>query len=257
LSLFSNPAFLNALASTVQSPMTNQAQQQPNQFAFTNPNVFAPSQHLSAAPMSAPTPFQQTRSGRISRPPAQPIPQYNLLQSVAAEADSPNFDNVLKTLSEGKHSAQPQRPSNGADYVDTLPRQKRRSRYDLEATGLAPYATATSQGHGQHDANAQWTGETLAGLGQASQGDRSLSQEYELSGEIADSPDGLPRWPLPPSGAGGRKAMSKEEITVRRRERNRVAGEWREASQAPKMRQSLSSPADRSERGKEAEAGLL
>lgn len=242
LSLFSNPAFLNALASTVQSPMNAQALPQPAPFVYTNDNDFAaPNQNISSAPLSAPTPFQQTRSGRISRPPAQPAPQYNLLQSIAAEADSPNFDNVLKTLSEGKHPAQPQSQSQsgGEGYGETLPRAKRRSRYDLEATGLAPYANVPSQAQNQHAASTQWTGETLAGLGQADHGDRSMSQEYDIAGEMADSPDGLPRWPLPPSGAGGRKAMSKEEITVRRRERNRVAGQWHH----PFVASNASSPA--------------
>lgn len=204
MSLFANPAFLNALAATMQSPMPDSTtQQQPSSFGYDS-SEFTSSQQQ---PLSAPTPFQQTRSGRISRPPAQPLPQYNLLQSVAAEADSPNFDYVLKTLSQAKE------PVHVQEAVAAKP--KRKSRYDLEATGLAAFANPPAT---QHETNGRhWSDQTLAGMG---------GEQYPISeDEAANSPDGLPRWPLPPSGAGGRKAMTREEISVRRRERNRVAGE--------------------------------
>lgn len=64
----------------------------------------------------------------------------------------------------------------------------------------------------QQDSN--WGAQTLA---DASADDGSLSPRQNA--------DGLPIWPLPPTGRGGRKQMPKDEMLARRRARNRLAGE--------------------------------
>ena len=102
-SLLTNPIFVQALANAASSsaPMQNQAAStsDPHGFAtqLQHGNTSSTSTLGAYGGAAPPTPYQQTRSGRISRPPV--APQYSLLQTLAAQFGTPNFDSLLKEVS--------------------------------------------------------------------------------------------------------------------------------------------------------------
>ena len=162
------------------------------------------------------TPFQQTRSGRISRPPLVP-PSYNLLQALASEADSPNFDALLHAVSGNGHPGDANSAGHGG----------------IQAQGSTEPHTSQSRAgfwHQNDATNGFEVANTLAEVEQtanAKRGNKRALSSVEGDEEGESSLTGasnLPAWPLPPMGPGGRKNMPKEELLARRRARNRVSG---------------------------------
>ena len=193
--------------------------------------------------MSAATPFQQTRSGRISRPPTQP--SYDFLQALTADGDSSTFESLLgmlsgtgsvmgsgsATMNTGHSGGQAQDPMNaGYGTLNTLGNSHSNTPIDLNGN-----INATNMAANAMSGTSNWTAQTLAdAAGQHSvQFDLSPMTEDEGNHGSNRNSSGtgvngrtvkLPEWPLPPQGPGSRLAMSAEEIAARRRARNRVSG---------------------------------
>ena len=239
--LFQNPIFIKALAASASTPPTRNngatlgsstapeistAGHNDDRALKTKlPNLFSALE--SGSGTNTHTPFQQTRSGRISRPPVNP-PQYSLLQALAAEADTPNFDSLLEAVSSGnKAKVSGSEPGVGAlgglggesavgprNGMGMIYKTKRDERADL--WGLA------KDGESGGDS---WTAQTLADAQNRATSKRHRPLELSTGdeGDGEDEERELPQWPLPPSGPGGRKGMPRDEMLARRRARNRVA----------------------------------
>ncbi|WWD16134.1 hypothetical protein CI109_100559 [Kwoniella shandongensis] len=221
----------------------------------------------SAIPSAAPdTPVQQTRSGRISRPPvhppSNPLQQFmyggggNLfgpnatggigsgitngggvgtsdsqlqaikeaLENVSAQADdtSTSYDALMQAVGGDPNSSNSSRFWRNADL------QSGSSWSGIDAQTLAQAAEASQRGLGH--------GLPLNGKASSSSRKRSASAMESTEDESVESPggkryrvsgdgEGLPAWPLPPTGKGGRKNMPRDELLARRRARNRVAAQ--------------------------------
>lgn len=154
--------------------------------------------------------FQQTRSGRIIRPPAQP-PSYGLLQALSAEIESGsgNIDALLKGLSNG--SVNNLNGSSGHNTNDPMIDPALTSFNNLNAVPSTSAAVDLGDG--------SWDNQTLANAVNQSVREESLTSDGGM--ELMENE--LPAWPLPPGGRGGRKNMPKDEMLARRRARNRVA----------------------------------
>ncbi|OCF36627.1 hypothetical protein I316_01879 [Kwoniella heveanensis BCC8398] len=206
----------------------------------------------SALPtMNQDTPVQQTRSGRISRPPVYPpvsqlqhllansssaIPSHtapvsgdtqiqaikDALENVSAsnQADSGHYDALMQAVAEDSSSSS--RFWRNNDLANA-------AWSGIEASTLAQAAEASQRvlGHGLPPTNGDVRG--------GSNGKRGASAMDSMDDESTDDLDGkrqrigdgevLPEWPLPPTGKGGRKNMPREELLARRRARNRVAAQ--------------------------------
>ncbi|OCF71626.1 hypothetical protein I204_07685 [Kwoniella mangroviensis CBS 8886] len=196
------------------------------------------------------TPAQQTRSGRISRPPQQQPSssssttiqndQQNQLQAIkdalenvssindpnqsaSTIADSANYDALFQAVNNNNtndSSTNSSRFWRNDGLLSGLPNWT-----GLEANTLAQAVASTDpsssssasvlEGNGTGDDSFESVG---AGSGKRYKGD-DLSK---LDGENGEH---LPEWPLPPTGKGGRKNMPREELLARRRARNRVAAQ--------------------------------
>ena len=232
--LFNNPIFVNALAISGQSAAAMLQSHVPAQPTHPYAALMAQNAGQPTLPASSSTTtYQQTRSGRISRPPV--APQYNLLQALSAEIDSGtgNFDALLKALSSGQTPGASTSAVNTAGPVADSPSSVRIDPA-LSSVGVYPHPSQPStpadnmlDNHGQYatprtPGENEWTThhthtQTLA--------DAAHEQSMSPSGDESIKGD-LPAWPLPPGGPGGRKNMPKDEMLARRRARNRVAGEW-------------------------------
>ncbi|KAK4686397.1 hypothetical protein P7C73_g3723, partial [Tremellales sp. Uapishka_1] len=159
---------------------------------FANPGLL----HLlggasQPAPLDPSTPMQQTRYGRISRPPLA--------------APNPNFLSDLETT----EAKRPPAPSTSSQQTYEALIQVERNWEDVLG-----------------DVGPNWGAQTLAQA--VDPRETSVSTGTDEEGpRIAIGKDGqpvaLPAWPLPPSGPNSRKNMPKEEMLARRRARNRVA----------------------------------
>ncbi|WVF71980.1 hypothetical protein IAT40_006791 [Kwoniella sp. CBS 6097] len=196
------------------------------------------------------TPVQQTRSGRISRPPVYPpvsqlqhlfanpssIPPHlapvsgdtqiqaikDALENVSASntGDSGNYDALMQAVAEDNNSSS--RFWRNSELGNP-------SWTGLEAGTLAQAAEASQRilGHGLPPPN----GDARSGQNgkRGASGMDSMDEESmdDFDGKRQKSGDGeiLPEWPLPPTGKGGRKNMPREELLARRRARNRVAAQ--------------------------------
>ncbi|OCF55877.1 hypothetical protein L486_06633 [Kwoniella mangroviensis CBS 10435] len=196
------------------------------------------------------TPAQQTRSGRISRPPQQQPSssssttiqndQQNQLQAIkdalenvssindpnqsaSTITDSANYDALFQAVNNNNtndSSSNSSRFWRNDGLLSGLPNWT-----GLEANTLAQAVASTDpsssssasvlEGNGTGDDSFESVG---AGSGKRYKGD-DLSK---LDGENGEH---LPEWPLPPTGKGGRKNMPREELLARRRARNRVAAQ--------------------------------
>ena len=139
------------------------------------------------------TPYQQTRSGRISRPPAQPIqPFFPPLFGMGDSAENGDLHEMMANGAfQNLHFAQNQ--VNG-------------------------YANAGNIDGGLESAWQNSVGGDVQGITPMSHSAEDVEHEAE------EEDDGLPEWPLPPQGRGGRKRMPKEEMLARRRARNKESG---------------------------------
>lgn len=184
LEMLTNPVFISALAAATQSAAN-----------IPGANTSSP-YHQLPPQQNHDTAWQQTRSGRISRPPVQP--QYDVFQMFSSNGNM------------GMNG-------NGANLnIDPI-------------FNTAPPAQYNFQNGG---GDASWGAQTLAevshgqGQGQGAEGNDREDENGSLSPQHEDSMEsGLPMWPLPPGGKGGRKGMPKDEMLARRRARNRLAGE--------------------------------
>ncbi|WVR05367.1 hypothetical protein IAU60_002381 [Kwoniella sp. DSM 27419] len=210
----------------------------------------------STLPYTTPdTPVQQTRSGRISRPPAHPLSN-QLQQLLAGVAGSP-APAPLPSSASMSGDTQMQAIKDALENV-TVPNDTDVGHYDalMQVVGADP--NGASRFWRNADLNPAWGGieaTTLAQAAETSQrplghglppstdrpvsardgGKRSVSLMDSAGEESTDSPDGkrlrgestegLPEWPLPPTGKGGRKNMPRDELLARRRARNRVAAQ--------------------------------
>ena len=176
------------------------------------------------------TPVQQTRSGRISRPPINPPPR-PLLQTLATADQSAT---AIRTPLE-----------DSAPQVGVTPNYE--ALYQAMNDGVAGNAGQLGQADGgfwrggdDPIAASSWIGHTPTPeetLAKWRKRKREVSDTEEDSGSgLEDDTPGrygvdagsglpLPAWPLPPSGPKSRKNMPRDELLARRRARNRVAGE--------------------------------
>jgi hypothetical protein len=142
-----------------------------------------------------PLPEHTTRSGRVSRPPVAP---------------STGLEQVLQLAQ--TLAAQSNRNSNLISSQDEAGSSSSRSRTDRqEEAGLSVYDPALGE-FGARD--------TGSGPGQGRTGIARRWRDRQESVEVE-----LPEWPLPSVGKGSRKAIPKEEIIARRKERNKLSGE--------------------------------
>ncbi|WVQ98935.1 hypothetical protein IAU59_006067 [Kwoniella sp. CBS 9459] len=197
------------------------------------------------------TPVQQTRSGRISRPPV--YPPVSQLQHLFANASSAPAPHTAPVTGDTQIQAIKDALENVSASTQADP-----SSYDALIQAVAEDPNSSSRFWRNNDlANPNWAGieaGTLAQAAEASQrvlghglppsngdvrsgnsGKRGVSTLDSLDGESTDDPDNkrqrtadgevLPEWPLPPTGKGGRKNMPRDELLARRRARNRVAAQ--------------------------------
>ncbi|WWC60891.1 uncharacterized protein I303_103467 [Kwoniella dejecticola CBS 10117] len=225
------------------------------------------------------TPVQQTRSGRISRPPVYPPPTTNPFQQFLNTQSTPNIpvpapsinndqtqiqaikdalENV-STVHQNNHLLNDGTSLADAASYDALLQSvnndpssvnSRFWRNDNLLSGLPGWtgieATTLAQAAASADTSSAPFGQRSLGHGlpngkplNADERKRSASVLDDTGDESIDSPitkrykdsepvenvEGLPEWPLPPTGKGGRKNMPREELLARRRARNRVAAQ--------------------------------
>ena len=225
ISLLTNPIFVSALTATTQSAGVSTPSQPTTTLntQFPQPNFHQNGSMSNGPPNLTQTSYQQTRSGRISRPPAQP--SYNLLQALSAEIDSGsgNFDALLKGLSSSNgNNAMNNGINHGINHVNfnhgepvidpaltSTPFNQMENQPSLDGTDL-------------FGINNQWNDNALNSTTGMGDEIREESLTPDMSLELMEGE--LPAWPLPPGGRGGRKNMPKDEMLARRRARNRVAG---------------------------------
>ncbi|KAK8869604.1 hypothetical protein IAR55_000171 [Kwoniella newhampshirensis] len=221
----------------------------------------------SAIPSNTPdTPIQQTRSGRISRPPVHPPPNpfqqlmyggggnlfgsnvagglgggmngsagtgngtsdsqlqaiKEALENVSAQADdTTNYDALIQAVG-GDPS------SNSSRFWRNPDLQTGSSWSGVDAQTLAQ-ATEASQrvlGHGlPSNGKASSSSRKRSASAMESTEDESVESPGGKRYRISADGEGLPAWPLPPTGKGGRKNMPRDELLARRRARNRVAAQ--------------------------------
>nr|XP_019013745.1 uncharacterized protein I206_01817 [Kwoniella pini CBS 10737]OCF52526.1 hypothetical protein I206_01817 [Kwoniella pini CBS 10737] len=227
------------------------------------------------------TPVQQTRSGRISRPPVYPpvpnpfqqflhnqsstnhqvtVPPISTdqtqLQAIkdalenvtsanqnthglvdgTSMADAASYDELLQAVNNDSSSSTNSRFWRNDNLLNGLPAWT-----GIEATTLAhaaesPSDPTTSSAYGQRSlghglpngksfnaGDRKRSASVLDDTGDESL-DSPISKRYNGAGSV-DNAEGLPEWPLPPTGKGGRKNMPREELLARRRARNRVAAQ--------------------------------
>ncbi|ORX33737.1 hypothetical protein BD324DRAFT_638412 [Kockovaella imperatae] len=180
---------VQALATLLQDPLFTQAlagvQSSLNRQPYGSDNPYDPPNLASVnyQPGLTDTPFQQTRSGRISRPPLQPIP-FPFLQHLSGQINGGGI-----SANAGLYAQQ---------YVD----------------GFVPQ-------NGVPNLDPQFWSQPQMTLSGPSTQPASLSPDPAAGAEMKDNAHDLPQWPLPPSGPGGRKKMPKDEMLARRRARNK------------------------------------
>lgn len=243
MSLFTNPIFVSALAASSQTAATASSGHSQSQHNNTHLYTQLLSSNMPQPAMSAPTPFQQTRSGRISRPPTQP--SYDFLQALTADGDSGNFESLLgilvgsgntsntngTSMSGGNGSIQAMSGMNTAGTgFGTLNNMGGSQTNTPSHVNTNPNTGSTNTASHAMSSGNNWTAQTLADAA----GQHTV--QFDLPSVVEDRSHNsgnsttalkLPEWPLPPQGPGSRLAMSAEEIAARRRARNRAAGRLR------------------------------
>nr|ODN95002.1 hypothetical protein L204_04347 [Cryptococcus depauperatus CBS 7855] len=197
----------------------------------------------SVGPSQPPaTPAQQTRYGRISRPPlhAPATPTHR-------ESDGIQSDSQIQAIKDALENVV--REEGDVTY-DSLPHAVSRQ-HSLSAGGIGDRFWRNSEA-----SSGGWPAETLAqaqdvssreafsrvaalganvtmsdAVGERGKGrlirkrDTSELSQSDDQAKDQSEEDGLPAWPLPPHGKGGRKNMPRDELLARRRARNRVAAQ--------------------------------
>nr|XP_019042461.1 hypothetical protein I302_09068 [Kwoniella bestiolae CBS 10118]OCF21391.1 hypothetical protein I302_09068 [Kwoniella bestiolae CBS 10118] len=216
------------------------------------------------------TPAQQTRSGRISRPPVHPPPinpfqhlinqnqnqpqphqqpavvqndQQNQLQAIKDALENVSSINDTHTANPGAEAASYdalfQAVSNNNDSSSNASRFWRNDGLlgglpnwtGLEANTLAQAAAASVTTDPKRSASVLDDNGTNTGDESFESNGHGTSKRYKgddlskLGEGEGENGEGLPQWPLPPTGKGGRKNMPREELLARRRARNRVAAQ--------------------------------
>jgi len=234
MSLFTNPIFISALAASSQTAASSQAQQYNNTHLYTQllSSSMPPQQLLNAS-----TPFQQTRSGRISRPPTQP--SYDFLQALTTEGDSATFEGLLGLLAGTSNNLDPNASStNGTSSgVQDLNGMNGNTMGYGSLNALGSHTNTPTHTENRTSTNGSaslnagslaggsgWTAQTLADATGQHSVHFALPMTDSDGGRINGKAVKLPEWPLPPQGPGSRLAMSAEEIAARRRVRNKAAG---------------------------------
>jgi hypothetical protein len=143
-----------------------------------------------------PLPEHTTRSGRVSRPPVAPSTGLEqvlqLAQTLAAQSNRNSHLTSSSSQDEAASSSSRSRIDRQEDVGLSV--------YDPALAGFGARDTESGPGQGRTGAARRWR-------------DRQESVEVEL-----------PEWPLPSVGKGSRKAIPKEEIIARRKERNKLSG---------------------------------
>ncbi|WRT67349.1 uncharacterized protein IL334_004320 [Kwoniella shivajii] len=213
----------------------------------------------SAIPNNTPdTPIQQTRSGRISRPPVYQPPA-NPLQQFFDQSHNQDISHNLPPTSTSIAGDQTQLQAikDALENVTASNETADAASYDALLQAVNNDSSSGSRFWRNNDLLPNWTGIEATTLAQAAETiipqrnlghglpngkpisdgsrKRSASLMESTGDESGDSPggkrfrgeegEGLPIWPLPPTGKGGRKNMPREELLARRRARNRVAAQ--------------------------------
>lgn len=184
------------------------------------------------------TPVQQTRYGRISRPPLHaPGTPGRMSEHGGSDSQIQAIKDALENVS--------QQEGDGDVSYDSLVgavvpsgAEGRFWRPGVEGSGATSWVgdaeTLAQAADASHRAvlnrvaamGANVTGD--AGEEQAKGNNRGvteMSASTDEDGRVPDKDGNLPEWPLPPSGKGGRKNMPRDELLARRRARNRVAAQ--------------------------------
>lgn len=233
--LLENSSFVNLVASY------NAAQQQQRQTTLYAQLL----SNMLPADYVPNTPVQQTRSGRISRPPinSSTLPPLQGLKGVLGPTDTGRMESEASELSIQAIKAALENAHGST--IDEFPGNM--NTYDSLHDALLP---AELEGRGERfweshgdlmEQDNGWQAHTLlqaeAGPSKDPKGRKKRGRQDEGTSDDGTSPrqngragtggsvEGhLPRWPLPPTGKNGRRLMPREEMMARRRARNRVAG---------------------------------
>ncbi len=148
------------------------------------------------------TPVQQTRSGRISRPPII-APNHPLLQTLSGLEiiKASNGDEVMGQEEEGRFWG----PDGEMRADDGSQTTKSKSMSGSRVHGRKKRRASTTEEEDEDDTFSAGT------------------DNLQPNG-VEKGTNGLPPYPLPPSGPNSRKNMPRDELLARRRARNRVAG---------------------------------
>ncbi|XAO22743.1 hypothetical protein I312_101517 [Cryptococcus bacillisporus CA1280] len=184
------------------------------------------------------TPVQQTRYGRISRPPIHaPGTPGRINEHGGSDSQIQAIKDALENVSQQEGEGDVSYDSLVGAVVPSGA-ESRFWRPGGEGTGPTSWVgdaeTLAQAADASHRAalnraaamGANVTGD--AGEEQAkgnNRGTTEMSMSTDEDGRVPDKEGNLPEWPLPPSGKGGRKNMPRDELLARRRARNRVAAQ--------------------------------
>lgn len=181
-------------------------QQSQYQYNTTQQNYVPP---IQATP-------QQTRSGRISRPPVAQMGQHQLLGILSLLAQ-PGMEPVRAALEQaglfdglGQHQHRQEQQEEDRPVVQQI-RGGRKGNSDGGSQAVSTTNSDTAQ-----------KGAKRSRPTDQSQPSSSRTQSQSNGDRDAASPDPT-AWPAPPRGKGSRSAMAKEEILERRKERNKAS----------------------------------
>ena len=184
--VFDDPAFLSAVHGQSYKPSSLYTQLLTNMLASYIPN----------------TPAQQTRSGRISRPPVASL-DHPLLQTLVGTDPDQMTTKATRDELARNDSAQPWCMNAGVYPEAHAPKL-------IDGPGSKRSLSVMEEDEGSN----------------LSVGDGTpQSNECGDEGDVDQKRRILPPYPLPPSGRNSRKSMPRDELLARRRARNRVAGE--------------------------------
>lgn len=185
------------------------------------------------------TPVQQTRYGRISRPPIHAPGTPGRINEHGGS------DSQIQAIKDALENVSQQEGEGDVSYdslVGAVVPSGAESRFwrpggegsgptswvgDAETLAQAADASHRAALNRAAAMGANVTGD--AGEEQAkgnNRGTTEMSMSTDEDGRAPDKEGNLPEWPLPPSGKGGRKNMPRDELLARRRARNRVAGDF-------------------------------
>ncbi|OWT41408.1 hypothetical protein AYX14_00419 [Cryptococcus neoformans] len=184
------------------------------------------------------TPVQQTRYGRISRPPLHaPGTPGRMSEQGGSDSQIQAIKDALENVSQQEGDGDVSYDSLVGAVVSSGPEGRfwrpgaegsSATSWVGDAETLAQAADASHRAALNRAAamGANVTGDT--GEEQAkgnNRGATEMSTSTDEDGRVPDKDGNLPEWPLPPSGKGGRKNMPRDELLARRRARNRVAAQ--------------------------------